>query len=177
MVFHTNNFEWSASTVAGPCKARWAVELLFRELKQTLRPQSFFGESQNAAEWQIWAAMPTHLVLRHIKWKDDVSSPCTRSAATIKNTIWLKRSLEAVISFHCMAPGQSGPPPDDGMPYLPGFERLAIAWHPAARAATAAFGGWNKHAHNENHLMKLSLWAKNGLERDPFSSSKYPVAW
>ena len=50
MVFCTNNFEWSASTVAGLYKARWAVELLFRELKQTLQLQSFFGENQNAVE-------------------------------------------------------------------------------------------------------------------------------
>ena len=40
---------------------------------------------------------------------------------------WLKRSIEAVISFYCIAPGRSRPPPDDRMPYLPGFERFAIA--------------------------------------------------
>lgn len=127
MAFYTNNFEWSASTVAGLYKARWAVELLFKELKQTLQLQSFFGENQNAVEWQIWAAMLTHLVLRYIKWKNKVVSSYTRFAAVIKNTIWLKRSLEAVINFYCIAPSQSGPPPDDRMPYLPGFERLAIA--------------------------------------------------
>ena len=127
MVFCTNNFEWSASTVAGLYKARWAVELLFKELKQTLQLQSFFGENQNAVEWQIWAAMLTHLVLRYIKWKNKVVSSYTRFAAIIKNTIWLKRSLEAVISFYCIAPSQSRPPPDETMPYLPGFERLAIA--------------------------------------------------
>lgn len=65
-------------------------------------------------------------VLRYIKWRNKVVSSYTRFAAMIKNTIWLKRSLEAVINFHCMAPGQSGPPPGRGMPYLPGFERLAI---------------------------------------------------
>ena len=127
MVFYTNNFEWSASTVAGLYKARWAVELLFKELKQTLQLQSFFGENQNAVEWQIWAAMLTHLVLRYIKWKNKVASSYTRFAAIIKNTIWLKRSLEAVINFYCIAPGPNGPPPDERMPYLPGFERQAIA--------------------------------------------------
>ena len=127
MVFCTNNFEWSASTVAGLYKARWAVELPFRELKQTLQLQSFFGENQNAVEWQIWAAMLTHLVLRYIKWKNKVVPSYTRFAAIIKDTIWLKRSLEAAISFYCIAPGQSRPPPDETMPYLPGFERLAIA--------------------------------------------------
>ena len=127
MAFCTNNFEWSASTVAGLYRARWAVELLFKELKQTLQLQSFFGENQNAVEWQIWAAMLTHLVLRYIKWKNKVVSSYTRFAAIIKNTIWLKRSLEAVINFYCIAPSQSRPPPDETMPYLPGFERLAIA--------------------------------------------------
>ena len=127
MAFCTNNFEWSASTVAGLYKARWAVELLFKELKQTLQLQSFFGENQNAVEWQIWAAMLTHLVLRYIRWKNKVVSSYTRFAAIIKNTIWLKRSLEAVISFYCIAPSQSRPSPDETMPYLPGFERLAIA--------------------------------------------------
>ena len=60
-------------TVAAIYKARWAVELLFKELKQTLQLQDFFGENQNAVEWQIWAAMLTHLVLRYIKWKHKVA--------------------------------------------------------------------------------------------------------
>ena len=42
--------------------------------RQTLQLQSFFGENQNAVEWQIWAAMLTHLVLRYIKWKNKVVS-------------------------------------------------------------------------------------------------------
>ena len=66
------------------------------------------------------------IVQRYIKWKNKVVSPYTRFAAIIKNTIWLKRSPEAVINFYCIAPSQSSPPPDRSMPYLPGFERLAL---------------------------------------------------
>ena len=126
MVFYTNNFEWSAATIAALYKARWAVELLFKELKQTLQLQDFFGENQNAVEWQIWAAMLTHLVLRYIKWKHSVACSYTRFAAIMKNTIWLKRSLEAVLDFYCIAPSQNSPPKDPDMPYLPGFEKLFI---------------------------------------------------
>ena len=36
LVFLTNNFEWAASTISELYKARWQVELLFKELKQTL---------------------------------------------------------------------------------------------------------------------------------------------
>ena len=35
----------------------WQVEILFKELKQTLQLQDFFGESENAVKWQIWAAL------------------------------------------------------------------------------------------------------------------------
>ena len=37
LVFLANNFEWAASTIAELYKARWQVELLFKELKQTLQ--------------------------------------------------------------------------------------------------------------------------------------------
>ena len=50
MVFLTNNFEWAASTIAELYKARWEVELLFKELKQTLQLQDFYGENENAVE-------------------------------------------------------------------------------------------------------------------------------
>ena len=76
------------------------------EIKAREFSYSAFGENQNAVEWQIWAAMLTHLVLRYIKWKNKVVSSYTRFAAIIKNTIWLKRSLEAVINFYCIAPGE-----------------------------------------------------------------------
>ena len=42
MVFITNNFAWSAATIAALYKARWEVELLFKELKQTLQLQDFY---------------------------------------------------------------------------------------------------------------------------------------
>ena len=45
-----NNFEWAASTVAELYKAHWQVELLFKELKQTLQLQDFFGENENAVQ-------------------------------------------------------------------------------------------------------------------------------
>ena len=50
LVFLANNFEWAASTVAELYKARWQVELLFKELKQTLQLQDFFGENENAVQ-------------------------------------------------------------------------------------------------------------------------------
>ena len=50
LFFLNNNFEWAASTIAGLHKARWRVEILFKELKQTLQLQDFFGENEKAVQ-------------------------------------------------------------------------------------------------------------------------------
>lgn len=70
----TNNFTLAASSIADLYKARWNIEIFFRNLKQLLRIKSFIGTSRNAVETQIWTAMITMLIftwLKHIaryKW-------------------------------------------------------------------------------------------------------------
>ena len=126
MVFLTNNFEWAASTVADLYKARWEVELLFKELKQTLQLQDFYGENENAVEWQIWAALLTHLVLRWLKYKSGAVCSYSRFAALVRAIVWLKKDAMAILRSYGIAP-----PPDSGgiasgMPYLPGFEKMFL---------------------------------------------------
>jgi len=65
----TNNFTLAASTIAALYKARWEIEMFFRNLKQLLRIKSFIGTSRNAVETQIWTALATMLLfcwLKHI---------------------------------------------------------------------------------------------------------------
>lgn len=70
----TNNFTLAASTIAALYKARWEIEIFFRNLKQLLRIKSFIGTSRNAVETQIWTALTTMLIftwLKHVaryKW-------------------------------------------------------------------------------------------------------------
>ena len=70
----TNNFKLSASTIAQLYKARWMIEIFFRNIKQLLKIKSFIGTSRNAVETQIWTALSTMLLLcllKHIakyKW-------------------------------------------------------------------------------------------------------------
>ena len=45
----TNQFEWSAATIAKIYKDRWQIELFFKAIKQQLKVKSFVGTSQNAA--------------------------------------------------------------------------------------------------------------------------------
>jgi hypothetical protein len=126
MVFLTNNFEWAASTVADLYKVRWEVELLFKELKQTLQLQDFYGENENAVEWQIWAALLTHLVLRWLKYKSGAACSYSRFAAIVRAIVWLKKDAMAILRSYGIAPPHDSGGIASGMPYLPGFEKMFL---------------------------------------------------
>lgn len=63
----TNNFTLAESSIAALYKARWNIEIFFRNLKQLVRIKSFIGTSRNAVETQIWTAMTTMLILTWLK--------------------------------------------------------------------------------------------------------------
>lgn len=63
----TNNFSWTASTIAELYKQRWRVEIFFKELKQHLKIKSFLGTTENAMWIQIWTALITLLLLKYLK--------------------------------------------------------------------------------------------------------------
>ena len=56
MVFFTDNFDWTSRTIAELYKARWAVELFFKEFKQTCQVRDFIGYNERAVKWQVWIA-------------------------------------------------------------------------------------------------------------------------
>lgn len=60
----TNDRNRSANEIAALYKARWAIELLFRWIKQHLKLACFLGRSENAIRLQILAAMIAFLLLR-----------------------------------------------------------------------------------------------------------------
>lgn len=63
----TNQFTWTANTISELYKARWQVEIFFREIKQLLHIKSFIGTSENAVMIQIWTALITILILKALK--------------------------------------------------------------------------------------------------------------
>jgi hypothetical protein len=67
MSFVTNNFHFSASTIAALYKERWAIESFFRKIKQNLRIKSFLGTSKNAVSIQLWVALITILLIEYLK--------------------------------------------------------------------------------------------------------------
>ena len=67
LVFLTNNFQLSASTICALYKCRWQVELFFKWIKQHLRIKRFFGTSENAVKTQIWIAVSVYVLVAIIK--------------------------------------------------------------------------------------------------------------
>lgn len=63
----TNNFSWTAETIAELYKRRWYIESFFRELKTHLKIKSFIGTSLNAVLIQIWTALITMLLLKSLQ--------------------------------------------------------------------------------------------------------------
>jgi hypothetical protein len=63
----TNNFSWTAETIAELYKQRWMIEIFFKELKQLLKIKTFVGTSVNAVMIQIWTAMISILILKYLK--------------------------------------------------------------------------------------------------------------
>lgn len=63
----TNNMKLSAGTIADLYKARWDIEIFFRNFKQNFHIKSFVGTSSNAVEIQIWTALITILLFAVMK--------------------------------------------------------------------------------------------------------------
>jgi transposase len=65
--FLTNNFELDALTVALLYKNRWRVEIFFKWIKQNLRVKTFYGNSENAVETQVWVAISVYVLVAILK--------------------------------------------------------------------------------------------------------------
>ena len=117
MVFLTDNFDWSARTVAELYKARWSIELFFKELKQTCQIRDFVGYNENAVRWQVWTGLLVHLLLRFMRHVAGWELSFSRLAGVVRAAVWVKRDLAAILKTYGTAPrpkrgeAASKPPP------------------------------------------------------------------
>ena len=126
MVFLTNNTTWSARTIADIYKGRWQIELLFKELKQTLQLHSFYGTNSNAVRWQIWAALIVHLLMRYLKCLTRWNSSYSRLIGIVRAAVWMHYDILDFLRFYGIAPPQGSREKLANAPYLPGFEKYFI---------------------------------------------------
>ena len=91
--FLTNNFKFSASTIASIYKARWDIELFFKWIKQNLKIKTFVGTSKNAVMTQIWVAMCMYLLLAYIKFSNKLNQSFQQILRLLQLNLFERRDL------------------------------------------------------------------------------------
>ncbi len=105
-VFITNQFSWSAKTIADIYKQRWQVELFFKWIKQNLKIKAFLGTSENAVMTQIMAALCVYLLLAYLKFQSKINKSLQQIIRLLQLNLFTRRSLLVLLQ----------PPDQDGLP-------------------------------------------------------------
>lgn len=93
----TNDLEASAQEIADLYKRRWAIELFFRWVKQTLKIAHFFGTSENAVRIQITTALIAFLLLRLAHDASKVVASPLAFARLIRTNLMLRRPIAELL--------------------------------------------------------------------------------
>ena len=89
----TNNFTWSAKTIARIYKERWQIELFFKSIKQQLKVKSFVGTSKNALLSQLWVALIAYLLLSYLKFKSRFAWSIYTLCSVLPANLFARRNL------------------------------------------------------------------------------------
>ena len=106
----TNDLDSRAERIADLYKRRWAIELFFRWVKQTLKIRRFIGTSENAVCIQIAVALITFLLLRLAQRRHGLGRGSPLAFARLVTANLMHR--KAVADLLAVAP-RTRPPPDD----------------------------------------------------------------
>ena len=125
MTFITNNAVWSARTIAELYRARWTIEVFFKELKQTLQLRDFVGINEKAVKWQVWTGLLTHLLLRFLRHVSRWGRSFSRCVGIVRSALWVKADLGELLVCYGTADGPHRPVLCAKEPFLPGFEAFS----------------------------------------------------
>jgi len=121
MVFLTDNLTWAASSVVALYKARWQIEVFFKQIKQTLQLTDFLGNSANAVRWQVWLALLLYVLLRFLAVQSQWGHSFVRLWAVTRSALWLKLELVGLLRGYGTAGGDFRVLGQPEQAYLPGF--------------------------------------------------------
>jgi IS4 transposase len=94
----TNDLKASAQEIADLYKRRWAIELFFRWVKQTLKIDHFLGTSENAVRIQIAVALIAFLLLRLAQDATGIVDSPLAFARLIRVNLMHRRDIPDLIS-------------------------------------------------------------------------------
>ena len=113
----SNDLDATADEIADLYKRRWAIELFFRWVKQTLKIRRFLGTSENAVRIQIAIALIAFLLLRLAQaGQKTVTSPLA-FARLVRVNLMHRRALDRLL--------------DPEIPALAHPAQMALQWSPA----------------------------------------------
>ena len=93
----TNDLAATAQEIADLYKRRWAIELFFRWVKQTLRITRFLGTSENAVRIQIAVALIVFLLLRIAQAAQSVITSPLEFARLVRQHLMSRRRLDQLL--------------------------------------------------------------------------------
>jgi IS4 transposase len=111
-----NDLEATAEQIAELYKRRWAIELFFRWIKQSLKIRRFLGTSKNAVRIQIAVALIAFLLLRMAQAAQHTIASPLAFARLVRANLMHRRRLDRLLQIE--------PPP----PFNPA--QLALQWNP-----------------------------------------------
>jgi hypothetical protein len=110
----SNDLDAKAKDIADLYKRRWAIELFFRWIKQTLKINHFLGTSQNAVRIQVATALIAFLLLRLAQATQKAVKTPLAFARLVRANLMHRRRLDRLLE------------PQDQTPQNP--LQLAIQW-------------------------------------------------
>ena len=93
----TNDLDAPAQEIADLYKRRWAIELFFRWVKQTLRIKHFLGRSENAVRIQIAVALIAYLLLRLAKDAVKIVESPLAFARLVRANLMHRRDIDQLL--------------------------------------------------------------------------------
>ena len=121
MVFISNNLQWASQSICDLYKSRWAIEVFFKQIKQTLQLADFMGTTANAVQWQIWSAMLWYVLLRFQAFIHGWNHSFTRLFTLIRGAVWSRSNLQSLLHFYGTANGHFKLLCRPDQAFLPGF--------------------------------------------------------
>jgi hypothetical protein len=111
----SNDLDATAQEIADLYKRRWAIELFFRWIKQTLKITRFLGTSENAVRIQIAVALIAFVLLRMAQAAQNAIASPLAFARLVRANLMHRRRLDRLLQIE--------PPP----PFNPA--QLALQWN------------------------------------------------
>jgi len=94
----SNDLDTGAQEIADLYKRRWAIELFFRWVKQTLKITRFLGTSENAVKIQIGVALIAFLLLRLAQAAQKAIASPLRFARLVRANLMHRKRLDRLLN-------------------------------------------------------------------------------